>query len=111
MPISSCVSYVHQGHKPPSSVHKKHPAAWGRGKAKGRRLELRPHDRSRCAEHGGVAGTDWHDVRVPPGGSWSHHRRRNATLQGRKAKAAPDRGSKARPTIHTHYKGRDTPKD
>src|SRR5215218_9361580 len=34
---------------------------------KGRRLELRPHDRSRCAEHGGVAGTDWHGVRVPPG--------------------------------------------
>jgi hypothetical protein len=24
-------------------------------------------DKSRYAEHGGVAGTDWHGVRVPPG--------------------------------------------
>src|SRR5918995_1436334 len=29
--------------------------------------KLRPYERSRCAEHGGVAGSNWHDVRVPPG--------------------------------------------
>jgi hypothetical protein len=28
--------------------------------------ELRPHDRSRCAEHGGCSCT-WYGVRVPPG--------------------------------------------
>src|ERR671911_826016 len=37
------------------------------GPEESRLSKLRPYDGSRCAEHGGVAGTDWHDVRVPPG--------------------------------------------
>jgi hypothetical protein len=34
---------------------------------KGRRLELRPHDSSRCAEHGGSCSCALYGVGVPPG--------------------------------------------
>src|SRR5215211_5689851 len=44
-------------------------AAWDRGKAKGRGSvlrELRPHHRSRCAEHGRVVGAFPRVVSAPP---------------------------------------------
>ena len=70
-------------------------AAWERGKAKGRgsvSRELRPHERSRCAEHGGLlACIPW--CARPTGGS---HTRTTGDLtqrfMGAKRRAAPRKG-------------------
>jgi hypothetical protein len=67
------------------------------------RLKAPAHDRSRCAEHGGVAGTDWHGVRVPPGVVMvsppaTTRNASKAQSKGR-TKEAPQRGQE-------HYKGR-----
>jgi hypothetical protein len=69
-----------------------------RSKAKGRSpaqwewWELRPYERSRCAEHGGLRGMICIVCASHRGWSWSHHRRPSATLQGRKAKTALEVG-------------------
>ena len=66
---------------------------WGKAKsrspAQGELWELRPYDRSRCAEHGGSCNRT--GLCPPhPGWSWSYHRCSCATFQGSKAKVAPN---------------------
>jgi hypothetical protein len=51
----------------------------------GRVWELRPYERSRCAEHGRVVAVLSEVCPPHRGWSWSHHPRFRATLQGSKA--------------------------
>src|SRR5215211_8341569 len=74
--------------------------------------ELRPYERSRCAEHSGSCKCAFRGMPAPPGiVMLAPITRSRATLAklGRKAKAALSNrgGLEQRGRQHTHYKGRD----